>query len=86
MTILITGGIGYIGSHTIIELLKDKNNNIIIIDNLINSRIEVKSVIEKISGRNIKFYNIDLTNFNQVDKVFTEEKVDSVIHFAALKG
>ena len=70
MNILVTGGIGYIGSHTVIELLKDKNNSIIIIDNLINSRIEVKSVIEKISGRNIKFYNIDLTSFNEVNEIY----------------
>ena len=86
MNILITGGLGYIGSHTVIELLKDRNNNIIIIDNLVNSRIEIKNIIESISGRDIKFYNIDLTNFNEVYKVFTEEKIDSVIHFAALKA
>ena len=86
MNILITGGLGYIGSHTVIELLKDRNNNIVIIDNLVNSRIEIKNIIESISGRDIKFYNIDLTNFNEVYKVFTEEKIDSVIHFAALKA
>ena len=62
MNILITGGLGYIGSHTVIELLKDRNNNIVIIDNLVNSRIEIKNIIESISGRDIKFYNIDLTN------------------------
>lgn len=86
MNILVTGGIGYIGSHTIIELLKDNNNNIIVIDNLINSRIEVKDIIEKISGRKIKFYNIDLVDFNSVNEIFNKEDIDSVIHFAALKA
>ncbi|WP_217077939.1 UDP-glucose 4-epimerase GalE [Clostridium baratii] len=86
MNILITGGIGYIGSHTIIELLKNNNNNIIVIDNLVNSRIEIKNVIEKISKRKIKFYNSDLTNFNSVEEIFNKEKIDSVIHFAALKS
>lgn len=85
MNILVTGGIGYIGSHTIIELLKD-DNSIIVVDNLINSRIEIKDVIEKISGRNLKFYNIDLTDFNAVNNIFNKEKIDLVIHFAALKA
>ncbi|MBM7833069.1 UDP-glucose 4-epimerase GalE [Clostridium sardiniense] len=86
MNILVTGGIGYIGSHTIIELLKDSNNQIIVIDNLINSRIEIKDIIEEISMRNIKFYNIDLTDFNGINEVFNNEDIDSVIHFAALKA
>lgn len=86
MNILITGGIGYIGSHTIIELLKEKDNSIVVIDNLSNSRIEIKDIIEKISGRNIKFYNGDLTDFNDINEVFNKENIDSVIHFAALKA
>ncbi len=86
MNILVTGGIGYIGSHTIIELLKDTTNNIIVIDNLVNSRIEVKDIIEKVSGRKITFYNIDLTDYNNLSDIFFKEKIDSVIHFAALKA
>ena len=86
MNVLVTGGIGYIGSHTIIELLKDSNNNIIVIDNLSNSRLEVKNIIQEISNRKIKFYNMDLTDFNGVNEIFSKEKIDSVIHFAALKA
>ncbi|GAA0070274.1 UDP-glucose 4-epimerase GalE [Clostridium sardiniense] len=86
MNILVTGGIGYIGSHTIIELLKKENNNVIVVDNLVNSRIEVKGLIEKISNRNIKFYNIDLTDFDSLNGVFNTENIDLVIHFAALKA
>ena len=85
MNILITGGIGYIGSHTIIELLK-QNNNIIVIDNLINSNIKIKNNIEKISNNKIRFYKIDLTNYKEVEEIFNKEKIDSVIHFAALKS
>ncbi|MGG7161197.1 UDP-glucose 4-epimerase GalE [Clostridium baratii] len=85
MNILITGGIGYIGSHTIIELLK-QNYSIIVMDNLINSNIKIKNNIEKISNNKIKFYKIDLTNYNEVEEVFNNEKIDAVIHFAALKA
>lgn len=85
MNILVTGGSGYIGSHTIIELLKN-DNNIIVVDNLINSRIKVKDIIEKISGRKIKFYNIDLVDLDSVNEIFNKEDIDSVIHFAALKA
>ena len=53
MNILLTGGIGYIGSHTIVELLRDDNNSVVVIDNLINSRKEVKDIVEKITGKNI---------------------------------
>ncbi len=56
MNILLTCGIGYTGSHTIVELLRDDNNSVIVIDNLINSRREVKDIVEKITEKNIKFY------------------------------
>ena len=74
MNILLTGGIGYIGSHTIVELLRDDNNS------------EVKDIVEKITGKSIKFYEGDLVNFEDIDKVFKNEKIDAVIHFASLKA
>lgn len=86
MDILLTGGIGYIGSHTIVELLKDKNNSVIVIDNLVNSRIEVKDILEELTGRKIKFYKGDLVNIKDIDNVFENEKIDAVIHFASLKA
>lgn len=86
MNILLTGGIGYIGSHTIIELLKDENNSVVVIDNLINSRKEVKDIVEDITGKKIKFYEGDLVNFEDIDNVFENEKIDAVIHFASLKA
>ncbi|MGV3073739.1 UDP-glucose 4-epimerase GalE [Clostridium baratii] len=85
MNILITGGIGYIGSHTIIELLR-KGDGIVVLDNLINSNIQIKNNIEKISNNKIKFYKIDLTNYKEVEEIFNKEKIDAVIHFAALKA
>ena len=86
MNILLTGGIGYIGSHTIVELLRDDNNSVVVIDNLVNSRKEVKDIVEKITGKHIKFYEGDLVNFEDIDKVFKNEKIDAVIHFASLKA
>lgn len=86
MNILLTGGIGYIGSHTIIELLGDKNNSVVVIDNLINSRKEVKDIVEEITGKKIKFYEGDLVNFEDINNVFENEKIDAVIHFASLKA
>ena len=86
MNILLTGGIGYIGSHTIVELLRDDNNSVVVIDNLINSKKEVKDIVEKITGKHIKFYEGDLVNFEDIDKVFKNEKIDAVIHFASLKA
>ena len=78
MNILLTGGIGYIGSHTIVELLRDDNNSVVVIDNLVNSRKEVKDIVEKITGKSIKFYEGDLVNFEDIDKVFKNEKIDAV--------
>lgn len=73
MNILITGGIGYIGSHTIIELLQE-NNNIMVIDNLINGNINIKNNIEKISNKKIKFYKSDLINYEELKEIFNKEK------------
>lgn len=83
--ILITGGTGYIGSHTAVELI-EKNYEVLIIDNLSNSYEEVVSSIEKITGTKPAFFNIDLNNKEAVDLFFKENAVDAVIHFAAFKS
>lgn len=85
MTVLVTGGLGYIGSHTCVEILKN-GERLIVLDNLSNSKIETKEKIEKISGKSFKFYKTDILDKEALDKVFSENKVDSVIHFAGLKA
>ena len=85
MAVLVTGGMGYIGSHTSIELL-NAGKEVIIIDNLCNSNAIVKEKIEEITGKKVKFYNIDLTDKESVEKVFKENEIESVIDFAALKA
>jgi UDP-glucose 4-epimerase len=84
--ILITGGLGFIGSHTIIELLQE-NYKIIIIDNLVNSSLDVLQKIQNISNRReILFFNIDIRDCLKLENLFTEYKIGLVIHFAALKA
>lgn len=85
MVVLVSGGMGYIGSHTVIELIKEKNE-VIIIDNLSNSSEIVLERIKEITGVTPKFYKYDLLNESDIEKVFFENKIDSVIHFAALKA
>ena len=85
MKILLTGGTGYIGSHTAIELLK-LGYEVEILDNLFNSKITVLDEIEKITGVRPKFYEIDLLDKTGMDKVFEEGHYDLVIHFAGLKA
>ena len=83
--ILVTGGCGYIGSHTVVELLDD-NRDVIIVDNFSNSSPNVLDSIKEITNKNFKFYKIDITNENDLEVVFKENKINSVIHFAALKA
>ncbi len=83
--ILVTGGTGYIGSHTTVELL-NAGYEVEILDNLYNSKIEVLDKIAKITGVKPKFYEIDLKNYADVLKVFEDTKYDAVIHFAGLKA
>ena len=85
MRILVTGGTGYIGSHTCIELLKN-GYEVVIIDNLINSKESVVGKIEKLSGKSLKFYKCDILDEEGMDRVFSEQKIDAVIHFAGLKA
>lgn len=84
-TILVTGGIGYIGSHTVVELL-NKGYKVVVIDNLSNSKISVINRIEKITSKTFKFYEADLIDKFSVQKVFQENKIDAVIHFAGYKA
>lgn len=85
MTVLVTGGLGYIGSHTCVEILKT-GERLVVLDNLSNSKIETKDKIEKISGKSFKFYEADLLDKEALDKVFEENAIDSVVHFAGLKA
>lgn len=85
MNILVAGGLGYIGSHTMVELL-NQDHKVICVDNLYNSSIVAKSRVEQITNKKIDFYNIDLINFNEINKVFSENKIDCVIMFAGYKA
>lgn len=85
MSVLVTGGMGYIGSHTVVELL-NSGEEVVVIDDLSNSKEIVKDRIEKITGRTFKFYKINILDKEKVEVVFKENKIDSVIHFAAFKA
>jgi len=85
MTILVTGGAGYIGSHTVVELL-EKDQQVIIVDNLCNSSQESLNRVEKITGKAPVFYQGDILDKNFLDNVFRQHAIDSVIHFAGLKA
>ncbi len=85
MKVLVTGGTGYIGSHTAVELLEN-NHEVIIIDNLYNSSKDVIDRIEKITNKKCKFYEADIRNKEMLDKIFNENEIDAVIHFAGLKA
>lgn len=83
--ILVTGGLGYIGSHTCVELLKN-GERIVVMDNLSNSKIEMKDKIKQIAGKDFLFYKSDLLDKESMRKIFVENKIQSVIHFAGLKA
>lgn len=85
MNILVTGGCGYIGSHTCCELL-NKGHNVIIIDNLSNSKKEIVNYIKEITGRDVTLYIGDVCDKDLLRKIFNENKIDSVIHFAGYKA
>lgn len=85
MKVLLTGGTGYIGSHTAIELLSE-NHEVVIIDNLINSKKDVVKKLEEITGKQVKFYEGDVRDKKLLKEIFKENKIDSVIHFAGLKA
>lgn len=83
--VLVTGGLGFIGSHTCVELL-NKDFQVLILDNLSNSQISVKENIEKISGKTLDYINLDLTDQKSVQSIFDKFQIDSIIHFAASKA
>lgn len=85
MAVLITGGTGFIGSHTIVELLND-GREIVALDNFSNSKPVVLDRIREITGKTVKFYEADLLDYDAIDKIFSENEIDSVIHFAGLKA
>ncbi len=85
MKILVTGGAGYIGSHTCVELLQ-KGYDVVIIDNLDNSSPKAVDRIEQITGKNVVFYKGDVRDRKLMDEIFTEHSIDWVIHFAGLKA
>ena len=83
--VLVTGGAGYIGSHTVVELL-ERGDEVVIVDNFSNSNKEVLENIKKITNKDFKFYEIDYLNKSELEKVFEENKIDSVINFAGFKA
>lgn len=85
MSILVTGGAGYIGSHTSIELLQ-AGYDIVIVDNFCNSKPEALNRIEELAGKKAKFYEVDILDRDGLNKVFDENNIEAVIHFAGLKA
>ncbi len=85
MAILVTGGAGYIGSHTCVEIL-NAGYEIVIVDNFYNSCPEALNRIKELTGKDFKFYECDIRDREGLDKVFAENKIDAVIHFAGLKA
>ena len=85
MKILVTGGAGYIGSHTVVELI-NKGFDPIVVDNLSNSRMEAIAAIKKITGKEFTFINLDLCDKTKTKAIFEAHKIDAVIHFAAYKA
>lgn len=85
MTVLVTGGAGYIGSHTVVELLQ-AGEQVVVLDNLSNSSLEALKRVESITNSSIIFYQGDIRDSAQLDAIIVEHKIDSVVHFAGLKS
>lgn len=85
MSILVTGGAGYIGSHTVVELL-NSGREVVVIDNFSNSKPEVLENIKKITGKDFKFYKINYLDREELEKVFEENKIEAVMNFAGYKA
>ncbi len=85
MSVLLTGGAGYIGSHTCVELL-NAGYEVVVVDNYVNSQYEAIRRVEQITGKTVKVYEADVCDREAMDKMFAAEQIDSVIHFAGLKA
>ena len=85
MKVLVTGGAGYIGSHTVVELLQ-AGYEPIVVDNLCNSSKESLKRVEKITGKKVTFYEADIRDKEALEKIFSKEEINSCIHFAGLKA
>ena len=85
MKILVTGGAGYIGSHTCVELL-NKGMEVVVVDNLVNANPKSLERVQQIAGKDLSFYQVDVRDRNELDKIFTKHDIDCVIHFAGLKA
>ena len=85
MNILLTGGAGYIGSHTLVQLDK-AGHSVVVVDNFMNSQPEAIRRVEKIIGKEVPFVEADIRDRAAMDKVFTDHKIDAVINFAGLKA
>jgi len=84
-TVLVTGGVGYIGSHTVLELLQE-GHDVVIADNLCNSNLECLRRVEALAGRKATFHQVDIRDKAELGKLFAKHKIDAVIHFAGLKA
>ena len=85
MSILVTGGAGFIGSHTVVELL-NLGKEVVIVDNFSNSKSEVLEKIKQITGKEFKFYEINYLNQKELEKVFEENNIEAVMNFAGYKA
>ncbi len=85
MAILVTGGAGYIGSHTVVEL-QNAGYDVVVLDNLSNSSEKSLERVEKITGKKVPFYKADILDREALEQVFAKETIDSCIHFAGLKA
>ena len=85
MAILVTGGAGFIGSHTVVEL-QNAGYDVVVVDNLVNASKEALRRVEEITGKPVTFYEADILDRDAMEKVFTENEIECVIHFAGLKA
>lgn len=86
LRVLITGGLGYIGSHTVLNILQKTQCEVIIVDNCSNSSVSVLAILENLTKKKINFYQADVQDYSKMVEILSKEKIDSVIHFAAAKS
>ena len=86
MRILVTGGAGYIGSHTCVWRCLKQGHEVVVFDNLYNASEEALNRVKKLTGKDLTFYKADMLDRDAMEKIFDTEKIDAVIHFAGLKA